>query len=222
MCVILSLIAGLWSFLCSAVYFFGHIPPALWAAAIGACVTVSIFLITRQQSRRQVTLDLHKEFYSHAFAEQRGKATRFFRRYATTDWSRLSPGNLPDPDDNHQGYSEVLRFWHRVAVLYENGALDRSLAQRLLSRELGYWFGFVFEDMRERPDMFTRELLFGLSYQFETGEGKGLYLAGLQSGREHRPVASRAKWTHNGTRWVTDPRRRPASPNKPKKLRPPR
>lgn len=220
--ILLLILAGFWAVLGLIAYFFGDLQPAILSAAISASVTFGIAYISRHQSRRQVTLDLHKEFYSHEFAEQRGKATRFFKRYATADWSKLSPSELSDPDGTHQGYSQVLRFWHRVAVLYENDALDRPLAQRLLSRELGYWFGLAFEDMRERQGMFTRKLLFGLQYQFEIGESRNLYFAGLRAGRRHRPAVCHVKWTHNGTRWVTDPRRRPASPNKSKKLKPPR
>lgn len=181
----------------------GGFQTSVWTALLGASVAISIGWTSRLQARRQATLDLHREYYSHRFAEARLTAARFFKRYPDQDWSKQGPYDLPDPDNTREGYSEVLRFWHRVAVLYENGALDRALTEKLLSRELGHWFGLVFESMRLRKDMYTKDLLFRLRDRFLVGEDPESFRSGYRDGAERRPATPKHKWVRGERRWTT-------------------
>jgi len=134
----------------------------LGIAIVAPVLTLGIWYAGRQQSRRQQTLELFREYYSPDFAKYRVDAERFFSLFPKHDWSADDIYNLPDSDGYREGYSTVTRFFHRTAILFEEGQLDRSLARKLLARETGYWFAVVYELMAERKGMFTREAIFRL------------------------------------------------------------
>ncbi len=198
-----TLVIIVWVALAAAAYCFPAIPAALWTACVGASVTLAIAFANWWQGKRQAVLELHREYYSRSFSEDRQTAARFFKRYGGADWSQIGPYALPDPDQTREGYSQVLRFWHRVAVLYQSDALDRMLAQRLLAREIGYWFGFVFEGMEAREDMFTRDLLFAFIGKMRNGRGKAEFENGAADGRRNRAKEPLVKWVRGPKRWTT-------------------
>lgn len=192
----------LWAGLAAESVWLKKIEPPFWAAAIAATVTSGVALAARFQSKRAATLELHKEYYSHDFAEDRRTAERFFQRYPRDQWD-VSPYKFPDPDDTLRGYSQVLRFWHRVAVLYKNYAIDRSLTEKLLSREFAYWWALIFIKMNIRDDMYTWDLLNDLSSSLLIGEGSDSYKQGFNEGRKRYKPAPQFKWVWGGKRWTT-------------------
>lgn len=133
----LASLVALWVVLIALAQRFTAAAGSLIAAAVTATIILGVYLATREQARRQTTLDLSKEYYSVDFAEQRRLAERFMRKHADVDWSRNDPYLLGCYDEDLTGHGAVLRFWQRVATLYDERELSRSLAQRPLSRELG-------------------------------------------------------------------------------------
>ncbi|MEH3038794.1 MAG: hypothetical protein PGN21_01800 [Sphingomonas paucimobilis] len=177
------------------------ISPALIGAAIGGTVAIGVLVSNRHQARRQLALDLHREYYSHAFSKTRRRALWFFRRHAGVDWSRVNPIDLADPDDTRDAYFEVLRFWQRVATLYEAGAIHEGLSQQLLSRELGIWFATALEETTKREGLYVGAQIRRLREAFAIGEGVVAYREGLREGAFMRPRSVRVKWAWNGWRW---------------------
>lgn len=165
--------------------------PALTSVPIGGVVSWSIFRANREQGKRNNTLELYKDYYSSDFAEKRVKAEKFFRKNRRSDWAGVDPYELPDSEEWRDGYSAVARYFHRVAVLYERGELNRDLASELLARELGYWFAVAFLPMRKRTDWWTRDAIYGLAREFRTGSYRQLfrrgYLQGCKSKRKPPP-----------------------------------
>lgn len=160
---------------------------SLVGAGVGATVALTIFLAGRAQGRRQTTLDLFKEYYSADFATQRRSAEEFMERHRAMDWSRNDPYVVGRDDDGLAGYGAVLRFWQRVATLYNEGEVNRSLAQRLLSRELGYWDAKIIEPMSGRKGMYVRDMISDLVRRFSIGERPKALSAGAASARRPHP-----------------------------------
>jgi len=185
--------------------------PPLLSALIGVNVTFGIAYSNRLQARRQAALDVHREYYTQSFSKTRRKALRFFRRHAGVNWRLTNPLDLRDPDDMRDSYFDVLRFWQRVATLYENKAIDRPLTQRLLAREVGQWFGMGLEDTTQRPGLYIGGVIRRFRYQISIGEGAEEYNAGLGEGKAIKPSTSRNKWVWNGKRWTTKGRAASAS-----------
>lgn len=177
------------------------VPPSLIGAAIGGTVAIGVLVSNRHQARRQLALDLHREYYSHAFSKTRRRALWFFRRHAGIDWSEVNPIDLNDPDDTRDAYFEVLRYWQRVATLYEAGAIHEGLSQQLLSRELGIWFAAALEETTKRKGLYVGAQIRRLRQSFATGEGVADYRQGLKEGATMRPRNVRVKWVWNGWRW---------------------
>jgi hypothetical protein len=190
-----------WTLLLAIDRFFVSLPTAAWPAAIGASITAGIAVINRVQSKRELALSLHKEYYSHEFAEDRLVAGQFMKRHAGHDWTLSGPYQVRDFDGTLEGYSRVLRYWHRVATLYFEGALDRSLTQRLLSREFGHWYGLVFETMERRKDMYTLKLLMAFRDQIAIGEHRDAFDEGLSEGQRRQRKVPEKKWFWQGKRW---------------------
>lgn len=160
---------------------------SLVGAGVGATVALSIFLAGRAQGRRQTTLDLFKEYYSADFAMQRRAAEQFMDGHRAVDWSRNDPYVIGRDDDDLAGYGAVLRFWQRVATLYDEGEINRGLAQRLLSRELGYWDVKIIQPMRGRKGMYVRDMIADLVRRFSIGERPKALASGAASARRLHP-----------------------------------
>ena len=62
---------------------FTAVAGTIYGGGIAATVPIGLFLANRAQSRRQVTLDLFKEYYSADFADARNKASRFMKKHKT-------------------------------------------------------------------------------------------------------------------------------------------
>jgi hypothetical protein len=159
---------------------------SLIGAGVGATVSLAIFMAGRVQGRRQTALDLFKEYYSADFADQRRAAARFMTKHRDADWSSNDPYELGRDDDDLAGYGAVLRYWQRVATLYNEKELSRGLTQRLLSRELGQWSARIFEPMQRRKGMYVLDMVVELARRFSIGERPSDYAVGLLEGRRGR------------------------------------
>ncbi len=152
--------------------------PALTSAVIGAVVSWSIFKAGRNQGKRATTLELYKEYYTQSFADDRVKAERFFRKHRRNEWTNVNPYDLDDPEGWRSGYSSVTRYFHRVAILYQQNEIQRDLAHELLSRELGYWFAMSFLPRRDRNDWWTKDAIYDLGARFWEGKRRDLFRLG--------------------------------------------
>lgn len=131
------------------------LPSALSVAGSGL-VAFAVFKAGRTQDRIRTTLELHKEFYSPTFAASRRDAEHFYQLHHERDWGNVNPYELDDPEDKLKGYSEVLRYFHRLSILWQRDRLDEELLSSLFSREMGYWMGLIFEPMSGRTDWWTK------------------------------------------------------------------
>jgi hypothetical protein len=184
--------------------------PSITSAAIGALVSWSIFKAGRSQGKRSTTVDLYKEYYSQAFADDRVKAEFFFRKNRRNDWTGENPYDLPDPEKWRSGYSSVTRYFHRVSILYQRNEMQRDLAQELLSRELGYWFAIAFLPMRDRTDWWTKDAIYNLGRAFFEGKRRDLFRRGYLDGcdaKKKRAKATRKVFTPRSHYKRSTPRR---------------
>ena len=160
--------------------------PAIITGSVTLLAAFIVYYITRRQSRIDTTINLHKEYYSFTFAAYRYKAERFFRYHYDRDWSQTDPYKLDDPEGALEGYSEVLRFFHRFAVMYDWKRIDKKLASSLFSREVGYWFGRAFEPMLPRDDWWTKPMIVGLTNKLPRRGDRGAYQEGYAAGLRAR------------------------------------
>ena len=159
--------------------------PSLLGIFGSATVALAIYVFGLTQKRIENTLALHNEFYTHGFAESRRAAEHFYLYHHDQAWGEVNPYDLEDPEDNLKGYSEVLRFWHRVSVLWQQHRLDNQLLASLLAREMGYWMGFIFEPMDTRDDWWTKADIKKLSNEMEYLMPE-IYSSGRADGVEKR------------------------------------
>lgn len=106
----------------------------------------------------------------------------------------------------------MLRYWHRVAVLYGEGELNRGLAQATLSRELGHWSATLIEPMTPRKGMYVRDAVADLARRFSIGKRGSDYAAGRVAALRGAPleVAAAARAGDAGRDDANDPAGRPA------------
>jgi hypothetical protein len=176
---------------------------ALFAAALAfggsALVAWGIYRAGLRQERVRTTLSQHEAYYSARFAKERARAAAFFMILN----SRYPPGT--DPYDTREpklsGYSEVIRFWHRLAVLNRHGRIDPELAAELFGYELGWWFGFGFAVMEKRENWRVRPLIVELAKTLRRHGGEALLETGHADG-----TAKRARLPNRGTPTVPPPR----------------
>ena len=145
---------------------------------VSATISVALYLTTRWQSKRDLVLDLFKEYYSEPFALRRREATAFMDKHKAVDWTSSDPYIVGAKDPNLEGYSSVVRFWQRAAILYRESELDRGLAQNLLARELGTWSRLLFKPMSVRSNMYVGDLVGQLMTAFRDGGGRTSFEAG--------------------------------------------
>ncbi len=186
--MLVILLAGAWLAALYVAYAHAQFSGTAIGAAIGGTVSLAIFMATRHQSRRQATLDLFAEYYSADFANERRRAARFMTKNKAVDWSRNDPYHLGRDDPDLAGYGAVLRFWQRVATLYHENEIHRTLTQRLLSREMGEWNARIFHPMRDRRGMYVLGPVTDLAYKLSTGERRDDYKAGAQNALRQRPL----------------------------------
>lgn len=186
--MLVILLAGAWLAALYVAYAHEQFSGTAIGAAIGGTVSLAIFMATRHQSRRQATLDLFAEYYSADFANERRQAARFMRKNKTVDWSRNDPYELGRDDPDLAGYGAVLRFWQRVATLYRENEIHRTLTQRLLSREMGEWNARIFHPMRDRKGMYVLAPVADLAYKFSIGERRDDFRAGARNALRLRPL----------------------------------
>lgn len=182
-----GLLGGVWIALGVGAHNMPTIAGTLVGAGVGATVSVALYAATRTQARRQITLDLFKEYYSADFATQRRACERFMARYEGVDWSRNDPYVLGRDDDDLGGYGAVLRYWQRVATLYREGEVSRGLTQRLLARELGFWNVRVFKVMAGRKGMYVLDTITDLARRMSIGEARTAFQDGERAGRRKVP-----------------------------------
>lgn len=171
---------------------------------VGGLITLCIFWSTRYQAKRQVVLDLHKEYYSETFALSRAKAERFLRLYNDVDWKETNPYRMLDPKDDRPGYAAVVRYWHRVAILYKNNQLDVNLAHDLMARDLGFWYGRLIEPMRFRDGMYTLDDLLWLVDMFKMRTSGRRFNSGYADALKRRasPSTRAKRWIKGDRRWT--------------------
>lgn len=179
----LLLLAILWLAVGPLVHALPAAAGTLLSGGIAGTVAIAIFWAGRVAGRRETTLELHREYYSDDLAAARTGATDFMLRHRDVDWATSDPYVVGAGDADLAHYSTVVRFWHRVAVLYDEGEIDRGLAQRLMSRELGHWRALILEPMEARKDMWTRAMLVELARRFSIGERPRDFADGLARGR---------------------------------------
>lgn len=170
-----------------------------------AIVAFGVYAAGRKQSRIETTLEMHEEYYSSDFGRARRQAERFVRLHFDVEWSCNDPYDLPDPERLREGYSQMVRFYHRLAVLMARGRLDRGLASDLFSRELGVWFGIVFEAMSVRQNWWTHRMIFDLARRLSRAGGARLLRDGLDEGRRERRAGKRPAAGNDGVLTETSP-----------------
>lgn len=159
--------------------------PSLVSVVGSTIVAWAVFQAGRTQDRIKTTLDLHKDYYSPAFAISRNMAEHFYQLHYARDWTVVNPYDLDDPEDKLKGYSEVVRYFHRLSILWQRERMDEDLVTDLFSREMGYWMGFIFEPMNARTDWWTKPDIYRLAEHLRR-EKAGNYMHGLQEGVERR------------------------------------
>lgn len=159
--------------------------PSLVSVVGSTIVAWAVFQAGRTQDRIKTTLDLHKDYYSPAFAISRNMAEHFYQLHHARDWAAVNPYDLDDPEDKLKGYSEVVRYFHRLSILWQRERLDEDLVTDLFSREMGYWMGFIFEPMNARTDWWTKPDIYRLAEHLRR-EKAGNYTQGLQEGVNRR------------------------------------
>lgn len=112
--------------------------PRLVSVVGSTIVAWAVFQAGRTQDRIKTTLDLHKDYYSPAFAISRNTAEHFYQLHHARDWAAANPYDLDDPEDKLKGYSEVVRYFHRLSILWQRERLDEDLVTDLFSRGMGY------------------------------------------------------------------------------------
>lgn len=180
---LISALIGIWLAVLAIADYFPKLAGTIYAGGVGASVPIGLFLANRAQSKRQATLDLHKEYYSVEFAEFRSQASRFMRKHERVNWQYNDPYALGSGDDDLAGYSAAVRFFHRFAILYELNEMNRGLAQRLFSREVGYWKGKMFDPMKGRDGMFVLDSITDLANRFQIGSGGKRFYEGLAASK---------------------------------------
>lgn len=159
--------------------------PAIVSVLGSSLVAWAVYRAGRTQDRIKTTLELHKEYYSPSFGTARTQAEHFYQLHHDRDWGAINPYDLDDPEDKLKGYSEVLRFFHRLSILWQRARLDEDLLASLFSREMGYWMGFVFEPMDARTDWWTKPDIKRLAEHLKSSGGD-LYVHGREEGTARR------------------------------------
>lgn len=159
--------------------------PSLVSVLGSTIVAWAVFGAGRTQDRIKTTLDLHKDYYSPLFALSRNMAEHFYQFHHANDWSTENPYDLEDPEDKLKGYSEVLRYFHRLSILWQRDRLDDDLLTDLFSREMGYWMGFIFEPMGARTDWWTKSDIYRLAGHLAKSHDEN-YDQGRREGVERR------------------------------------
>lgn len=84
----------------------------------------------------------------------------------------VDPYELEDPDALRADDSEVVRFWHRLAVVDEARQADRRPLCAPLSRELGGWFALGFRAVRVRRTWRTGPIIRALAVRLAGRGGR--------------------------------------------------
>lgn len=156
-------------------------------SVVGSIIVAwAVFGSNRQQDEIKTILDMHRDYYSGGLAGKREDAIKFFKLYHSTDWVVNDPYDVSDPENKRDGYSEVLRFFHRLAILNINKRVDRQLTTDLFSRELGFWWGFAFCRMKKRSNWWTGQMVYRLARTLCEQGGWPSFRAGYRSGRKLR------------------------------------
>ena len=167
----------------------GSISPvigALFGAALTATVNLAIWMIGRRNDRKSSTLKRYRFYYSREMGEARFKAELLIRKNSHRDWSTFDPYQSESSDDEREGYSEVIRFFHLLAILYEEHEVLRKLTAKLFAREYGYWDGLLFRPMKDRHSWWTGPAIREFGRKIIASEAKSLYLQGLAKGQRQR------------------------------------
>jgi hypothetical protein len=158
--------------------------PALISVTGTAVVALLVYRAGQAQNRITNTLDAHREYYNHEFAESRQIALQFFRVNAGRPWSKTNPYDVPDPGGLLKGYSEVLRYFHRLALLWEHNRIEKPIVGQMFAREMGYWMGVAFDPMKEREDWWTKSMIFKLSDDLRASkDGQAAFQDGFSRGK---------------------------------------
>jgi hypothetical protein len=179
LCILLSLAVG------GIALGITTILPSLVSVVGSTIVAWAVYRAGRTQDRIKTTLDLHKDYYSPAFAISRNMAEHFYQFHHYRDWAAVNPYDLDDPEDNLKGYSEVVRYFHRLSILWQRDRLDHDLVTDLFPRETGYWMGFVFEPMNARTDWWTKPDIYLLAEHLKRANAVN-YSQGFQEGLDRR------------------------------------
>lgn len=165
------------------------IQAALISVSGSLLIAIAIWFFGRRRDQRNLTMELHKQYYSPEIAKARLDCRRFVTSNCNADWSKIDPYSLLAEEVLKDGYSEVVRYFHRLGALYKENEIRKSLARRLLAREFGFWYTFLFQPMADRDDWWTKEAILGLLKLFDEDEGKIDFEKGAISGRERRAKA---------------------------------
>ena len=117
---------------------------ALITASAGFFVAMAVWILGRRRDQRNLTIELHKQYYAPEMGKARLNAAKLVMLHCDNDWSLIDPYKLSADEIFKDGYSEVVRYFHRFGVLYKEREIRKSLARRLLAREYGYWYHFLF------------------------------------------------------------------------------
>jgi len=163
--------------------------PSLVSLLGSVSVALLVYRAGRAQSRVQTTLELHREYFCTEFALVRSQADRFIRFNHDKDWS-LEPSAFPDPERAIQSLQQIIRFFHRVAVLRQVGQLNEKLLFSLFAREAGYWAAFIFWPMKDRTGWNTKSSVLDLLDYLKDRTRGGAFAAGVDAGRDRRENGS--------------------------------
>ena len=145
-------------------------------------VAITVFLANRRQAKIDLTISLYREYYSSDFGRTRYAAERFVRAHGEKDWESWNPYEADDEPELREGYSEIIRFFHRLAVLEREGRLNRALAAQLFSREYGWWDAFLFSRMERRKNWWTKPAIVDLRQRLNIFGGYRLLNEGWRDG----------------------------------------
>lgn len=159
--------------------------PPLIGALVGAVIALLIWRLGRRNDRKKTTLELYRTYYSKDFGAARFLAAEMVRGLPETDWSAKEPFDLKISEAHKDGYSEVVRFFHLLAILYRENEIQRELARKLFAREYGYWLAMLFDRARNRASWWTGPAILELEKHFRSEPASSNFEEGHKEGLEY-------------------------------------
>ena len=166
-----------------------EIQTAIITAGASVLIALAVWILGRSRDRRNLTLELHRQYYLPEMGKARLNAAKFITANCHVDWNTIDPYKLLGEESWKDGYSEVVRYFHKVGALARENETNLPLMRRLLAREYGFWYSFLFQPMAGRVDWWTKETILGLVNVFDKAGGKSDYSNGVENGRERRAKA---------------------------------